>query len=75
MNEYIKEYRGFLIKPSKTHPSVYDVVTSGQGGKVPVVLNSMFTDRGFAMEQIDAYLESKDKKGEKVEKDSTGGGK
>lgn len=52
-------YKGYIIKPLKNMPTIYQVVTEGQGGKVPAVLESLFTTRKIAMETIDAYLETK----------------
>lgn len=53
------EYKGYYIKPNKVTPSVYEVVTTGQGGKIPKVLEGMFTARHLAMFEIDKYLDEK----------------
>jgi hypothetical protein len=52
-------YKGFQIKPHKLMPSSYIVVTDGKGGKIPVVLDTMFTSTGIAKETIDFYLAEK----------------
>lgn len=59
-------YQGYIIKPRKNLPTIYEVVTEGQGGKVPDVLTSLFTTRRTAMDAIDAYLENKVKKNGKA---------
>lgn len=71
MNEYAVEYKSYFVKPSKLSPSVYEVVTSGQGGKIPDCLKGMFTSRTLAKTEIDLYLEQKLSKGKKNEEDST----
>ena len=53
------EYNGYYIKPNKVTPSVYEIVTTGQGGKIPKVLEGMFTARHLAMFEIDKYLNEK----------------
>jgi hypothetical protein len=55
----MKAYKGYLIKPSKNSPMNYCVVTEGQGGKIPNVLDSLFTSTGLAMAAIDEYLDNK----------------
>lgn len=67
----MKEYRGFLIKPAPNSPMNYLVVTAGQGGKIPKVLDTLFTSTGLAKYEIDSYLNSKEKKNGKA---STEGG-
>ncbi len=62
------EYRGYQIKPHKTYPSVYIIVTAGQGGKIPDVLSSMYTTTPYAKEAIDLYLDTK-KKGKPNDKE------
>lgn len=73
MNEYAVEYRNYFVKPSKISPSVYEIVTTGQGGKIPDCLKGMFTSRTLAKAEIDLYLEQKLSKGKKNEEDSTSG--
>lgn len=50
------EYRGFLISPYKLVPTAYYVATAGQGGKIPKVLETLFTSTGVAKDSIDNYL-------------------
>lgn len=57
----IIEYRGYQIKPQKDMPSILIVVTSGKGGKIPAVLDSMFTKPEYAKSAIDSYLTSKER--------------
>ena len=52
-------YNGYQIKPHKTVPTAYIVVTDGQGGKVPDMLTGMYTSPKVAKQDIDRYLESK----------------
>jgi hypothetical protein len=58
----MSEYRGYQIKPSPTMPSHYIVVTEGKGGKIPNVLQGMFTNRTIPKGIIDMYLDSKETK-------------
>ena len=58
----IQIHKGFQIKPHKQYPNNYIVVTDGKGGKIPNVLDTMFTSRGLAKEEIDKYLEGKPEK-------------
>ena len=55
----IQIYKGFQVKPHKQYPNNYVVVTDGKGGKIPNVLDTMFTSRGIAKEEIDRYLGNK----------------
>ena len=63
------EYEGYLIKPSSLSPKSYVIVTSGRGGKIPDVMNGMFTSIGVAKQLIDSYIEKREatngKKGSK----------
>lgn len=65
------EYKGYYIKPHSAYPASLVIVTTGQGGKIPQVMEGIFTSRGLAMEVIDLYTERKlseptdDKKGSK----------
>ena len=52
-------YKGYLIKSDKNFPSLLVVATSGQGGKIPKVLESLFTSVGEAKSVIDSYTEGK----------------
>ena len=54
------EYKGYLIKPVAKS---YSVSTAGRGGKIPDLMQGLFTSVGVAIQVIDSYLESKDKKG------------
>ncbi len=58
---FIQIYKGYQIKPSKNAPGTLVVVTDGKGGKIPAVLDTLFTSRGLAMTEIDSYLRSKTK--------------
>lgn len=57
------EYKGYLITPSTTGAKCYSVATAGRGGKIPDLMLGVFTSRGIAMQVIDSYLETKEKKG------------
>lgn len=54
------EYRGYLIRPLPAVPTSYNVVTAGQGGKIPAVLDSLFTSPTIAKEAVDDYLRKKE---------------
>ena len=56
------EYKGFLISPYRLVPTAYSVATAGQGGKIPKVLESLFTSLGVAKTSIDEYLQMRDAK-------------
>ena len=55
-------YRGYQIKPSQTHPACLIVVTDGKGGKIPAVLEGMYTHSNMAQRDIDLYLDNKELK-------------
>lgn len=57
----ITEYKGYQIKPQKNMPSILIIVTAGKGGKIPAVLDSMFTKLEYAKSAIDSYLTSKER--------------
>lgn len=57
----IVEYKGYDIKPHKEVPTNYIIVTSGKGGKIPAVMEGLFTTRAYAKDVIDKYLASKQK--------------
>lgn len=57
----IQEYKSYQIKPHKQYPNNFIVVTAGQGGKIPAILETMFTSRQYAMEAIDLYLNTRKK--------------
>jgi len=62
MKEYQVEYKGYYVKPHQDYPSSYIVVTTGRGGKIPSVLDGMFTSRSIAKEEIDRYMAGKPEK-------------
>lgn len=64
------EYKGYLIKPYKTSPASYCVATAGQGGKIPAVLEGLFTSVGLIKENIDGYLLMKEVKNGKISSQS-----
>lgn len=66
----MKEYKGYLIKQCKISPMHYVVVTAGQGGKIPAMLDSIFTSTGLAMRMIDDYLDNKGQKNGKTRSES-----
>lgn len=55
----IRHYQGYDIKPHREIPTSYIVVTSGKGGKIPNVLDGLFTTPDYAKATIDKYLASK----------------
>lgn len=57
----IVEYKGYDIKPHKEVPTNYIIVTSGKGGKIPAVMEGLFTTRVYAKDVIDKYLAVKQK--------------
>jgi hypothetical protein len=62
----VYEYKGYQIKPNPKSPTSYCVATVGQGGKIPAVLNGLFTSVGIAKEIIDAYVTAKEVKNGKA---------
>lgn len=56
---FIRIHNGYEVKPHKEHPMSYIVVTAGRGGKIPNVLEGLFTSPTLAMAEIDRYLASK----------------
>lgn len=56
-------YNGYQIKPHAQVPTCYVVVTDGKGGKIPAVLEGLFTTPTLAKEVIDSYLDGKDSNG------------
>lgn len=63
-------YKGYIIKPYKLMPSSYCVATAGLGGKIPAVLDGLFTSVGIAKEIVDKYLEQKEVKNGKASNQS-----
>lgn len=51
-------YRGYIISPGDRSPSLYKVATEGQGGKIPAVLEGLFTHKHLVMQIIDTYLDT-----------------
>lgn len=60
------EYKNYIIKPALDCPSLYVVATVGQGGKIPNILDSLFTSTGIAKDTIDSYLVMKELKNGKA---------
>lgn len=58
----MKEYRNYYIKPDKQYPNNCVIVTAGRGGKIPTVLEGLFTSVRVGMEAIDKYLMGKPEK-------------
>jgi len=58
-------YKGYLINPSKTIPNLYSIAVEGRGGKIPNILEGLYTKRDLAKTDIDKYLESKDRENAK----------
>ncbi len=52
----MKTYKGYYIKPDKNTPNNCVIVTEGRGGKIPNVLDGLFTSIQIAMNAIDKYL-------------------
>jgi hypothetical protein len=52
-------YKGFIIKPASNSPSLLSVATEGRGGKIPKLLEGLFTSHNTVKHTIDLYLESK----------------
>ena len=59
-------YKGYQIKPHSLYPNNYIVVTDGKGGKIPNVLDTLFTSTGLAKREVDNYLAKKVKVNEEV---------
>jgi hypothetical protein len=55
----IYKYKGYDIKPHKEFPTSYIIVTEGKGGKIPRVMEGLFTSTAVAKQQIDKYAEAK----------------
>lgn len=55
----IYSYNGYDIKPHKEIPTSYIIVTSGKGGKIPAVMEGLFTSVTYAKTVVDKYLASK----------------
>lgn len=68
--EYIEVYKGYEVKPDSVNPTSYIIVTAGKGGKIPNVMNGLFTSRGYARTIIDNYLGMKEAANAKTESTS-----
>lgn len=64
------EYKGYLINADKIYPSLIRVAVKGQGGKIPNILDSLFTSTGTAQSAIDGYLSTKGVKHGKTSSES-----
>lgn len=68
----MKTYKGYYIKPDKITPNNCVIVTEGRGGKIPNVLDGLFTSVQIGMNAVDKYLMGKPEKDvvndEKVDK-------
>lgn len=53
------EYKGYLIRPIPGNPHSLTIAVAGKGGKIPRVMEGMFTDRTTAQRVVDLYLDSK----------------
>lgn len=53
------EYKGYVIRPHLNNPRSLIIVQNGKAGKIPVMLQGLFTDRGLARQMIDLYTEGK----------------
>lgn len=63
----MSEYRGYIVKPLKDSPKLLTISTAGQGGKIPKMLEGLFTSRLVAHGLIDHYLNTKEQEnGKKV---------
>ena len=57
-------HRGYIISTNPFSPTLYRVVTEGQGGKIPNVLVGSFTSIGTVVEIIDNYLDNRPEEGQ-----------
>lgn len=53
------EYRGYLIKPSALNSNSLTIALAGKGGKIPRMMEGLFTSKTYAMKMVDLYLDSK----------------
>lgn len=54
-------YKDYIIKPALQSPSLLTVATTGRGGKIPKILEGMFTSHNEVKRIIDFYLDNKTK--------------
>lgn len=52
-------YKGYILKNAPNSPSLLTVATEGRGGKIPKVLEGLFTSHNTAKQAIDFYTASK----------------
>lgn len=64
-------YKGYYIKQNQKVPNLHFIVTEGRGGKIPNMLDGMFTSPSVAQKMIDRYLETKPVPKEKNNADKT----
>lgn len=53
------QYKGYEVRPHINSPKHLIIVTPGKAGKIPNLLQGMFTDYRTAKEAIDIYTENK----------------
>lgn len=53
-------HKGYIVKPAPASPSSYVIVTEGRGGKIPAIMEGVFTSPAWAKEVIDRYVGSKE---------------
>lgn len=58
-------YKGYYIKNHLSFPSLFFIVTEGQGGRIPAKMKGLFTSVGVAKELINTYTHNRDKVKEK----------
>ena len=51
-------YRGYIIKADPRSPTLVRVATEGQGGKIPAVLEGLYTHPADVKVLIDNYLDN-----------------
>lgn len=59
------EYQGYVIQ-RVPRSIMWEIKEPGLGGSMPEALKGLFTTTGFAVFAINAYLDSKNKKVEKI---------
>lgn len=52
-------YKGFILSAHPSSPTLLSVATEGRGGKIPNVLQGLFTSHNTVKAVIDLYLETK----------------
>jgi len=52
-------YRGFEIRPHNNNPKSLLITHYGKAGKIPKLLEGLFTDKAVAKQVIDLYLDTK----------------